>query len=185
MELSSVKLSTRDVLVEQTDRRGVHPVERRVGVVWLLHLFERERIGLDYLVELVGCLWIHVLVVEPEPIVFEVTQDWDVRLKVDWGPLHHVSWLILVVTFSWSLLNWILPCLGIIVKELVFMLFHTIWDAVNLFNDCDAFASFRLSTSRGTELVVVDGVLIDCILLHLRQSFLLDSMIGVLDLPHG
>jgi len=33
--------------------------------------------------------------------------------------------------------------------------------------------------------VVVDGVLVDGILLHLRQSFLLDSLIGVCDLSHG
>ena len=33
--------------------------------------------------------------------------------------------------------------------------------------------------------MVVDGVLVDCILLHLRQSLLLDSLIGVCDLSHG
>jgi len=111
MELSSVELSTRDVLVEQTDGRSVHPVESSMVIIWFLRLLQWERVRLNGLIELVRCLWINVLVVEPKPIVLEVSHNWDVGLKIDRGPLDHVSWLILVVAFPWSLLDWILPCL--------------------------------------------------------------------------
>jgi hypothetical protein len=111
MELCSVELSTRDVLVKKTDSCSVHPVESSMVIIWFLNLFEWERVRFNCLVELVRSLWINILVVEPKPIVFKVIHDWDARLKIDRGSLHHVSWLILVVAFSWSLLDWILPIL--------------------------------------------------------------------------
>ena len=111
MELSSIKLGTRDVLVKQTDGGSIHPVERSMVIIWFFRLFEWEGERFDCLIELVRCLWINVLVVESKLIVLKVTHDWDVRLKIDRGPFHHVSWLIFVVAFSWSLFYWILPCL--------------------------------------------------------------------------
>ena len=130
MELGSVELSTRDVFVEKTDGRSVHPVESSMVIIWFLGLLEREGVRLNGLIELVRCLWINVLVVEPKAIVLEVSHNWDVGLKIDRGPLHHVSWLILVVAFSWSLLDWVLPCLRVVVEELMLVLLHAIWHAV-------------------------------------------------------
>lgn len=88
--------------------------------------------------ELVGELWLHNLVVALEHIILEFLGNLLGGVEVNWGLLHtsdFVDWVTggLVDAHgpldSWSLLDWILVGLLVVVQEILFSVDHfgTVW----------------------------------------------------------
>ena len=83
MELGCMEVCFWNMFIEQTDGRSGQVVEPIKIVVRLLSLKNRERVGLNHLIELVRDLWVDGLIVEVELVVLIILQDLLVGLEVD------------------------------------------------------------------------------------------------------
>ena len=176
MELLSEEVCSGDVGVEETDRSSAHEVLGSKVVPWLLRLLDWEEERFDCLVELVGCARINDFVVKSEIGIFEIFLDGLSRIKVDWGSSDHASVWVEVKALTWSLIDGILVVLGVVIHELVLMLFDTVWRA--------KFILYHVIRvwSLVDCLDPVDSILENTILLHLLESSILDVVLRELTL---
>jgi len=181
MELHSVEVGTLDMWVEEGDGAGVHEVVLDKLVVSVLHVLEWEDKGLRSLGEFIGELWFHNLVVALEHIILEFFSNLLGSVEVNWRLLHtsdFVDWVSggLVDAHgpldSWSLLDWVLVGLIVIVQEILFSVNHfgSVWKAIDSLD-----VSLRISQGKlgGSLNVLFHRVGLDGV-----QGFGLDSLLG-------
>jgi hypothetical protein len=141
-----------------------------VVVGGLLTLLQRESVGLNGLVELVGGLWVDGLVVEFEALVFESGADFLVGLEVDGRALDE-SILILVVAFTWSRSDGILVAL----REVIHIVVAMFLDAVR---HAEILEDGVLRVVNSLNVLSVDRVLVHTILPHLDESSRFGRFLG-------
>ena len=181
MELLSKKVRSGDVGVEKTDRSSAHEIVGCKVVSWLLCLLDWEEERFDCLVELVGCARINDLIVKSEIGIFEIFLDGLSRIKVDRGASDHAGVRIEVEALTWSLIDGVLVILGVVIHELVLMLFDTVWGA-----ELILYHVIRVWPLLDS-IHPIDSILENTILLHLLESSILDVVLRefALDRSHG
>lgn len=132
-------------------------------VSWLLCFLQREEERLDGLVEFVRSLWINGFIIELELIVGEILHDWHFGFKVNWSSLYHEYSWIKIEAFSWSLLNWVLIGLRVVIGEVMLMLLDAVGDAEADLDNVTRSCLLPLSLDQ------VNGILVHSVLLHLQK----------------
>ena len=171
MELLGEEVAAVDMLIEQTDGRGVHVVEVPQVVLWDLDLLEWEPVGLVGLVELVGVSGIDDLVVELEHVILEGLGDGHAGLEVDWGLLGIKT--ALEELLSWSLLDWVGVVLSVIVEAEAVVVLGAVWNAVVPGDDLESVVALTVEDG------LVELVLLGSVSLHLTDGGSHDDLVGI------
>ena len=171
MELLGEEVAAVDMLIEQTDGRGVHVVEVPQIVLWDLDLLEWEPVGLVGLVELVGVSGIDDLVVELEHIILEGLGDGHVGLEVDWSLLGIKT--ALEELLSWSLLDWVGVVLSVIVEAEAVVVLGAVWNAVVSGDDLESVVGPTVENG------LVELILLGSVFLHLTDGGSHDDLVGI------